>query len=297
MHGSKRVIFAALAGNLGIAAAKLVAFVFTGSVAMLTEAIHSLVDTGNQGLMFLGLRRGSRPADASHPFGYGMEIYFWTFVVALLIFALGGAVSIWEGVEKILHPAAISRPWISYLVLGVAVAFEGMSFAVALREFNRVRRSEGLITSIRRSKDPTTFAVLLEDSAALTGLVIAALGLSGVVVLGWAWADGAASCAIGVLLVVVAAFLANETRSLLTGESASPRVVAAICEALKREPHVERVSDVRSMHIGPDRILVGLSVRFAPDISRDELGRAVDEISARVHEVDDRIAEVFLRPA
>jgi cation diffusion facilitator family transporter len=290
------VIFAALAGNLGIAVAKLVAFVFTGSSAILTEAVHSLVDTGNQGLMFLGLRRGARPPDETHPFGYGMEVYFWTFVVALMIFALGGAVSIWEGVEKIRHPAEIAKPWINYAVLGVAVLFEAASFTVALREFNRMRRSRGLITAIRRSKDPTVFAVLLEDAAALAGLVIAAVGLSGAVFLHWRWADGAASCVIGLLLVLVAAFLANETRSLLTGEGASARVVAAIHEALRREPDIAAVSAVRSLHVGPSRILVALSVRFADELDREALDRAVDEVSSRIGEVDDRIVEVFLQP-
>ena len=296
MEGSKLVIYAALAGNLGIAAAKLVAYGFTSSAAMLTEGIHSLVDTGNQGLMLLGQHRGSRPPDETHPFGYGMEVYFWSFVVALMIFALGGAVSIWEGVEKIRHPAEISRPWINYLVLGVAIVFEGTSFTIALREFNRFRLSAGLLTSMRGSKDPTVFAVLLEDSAALAGLVIAALGLTATIWLDWAWADGAASCAIGLLLVLVAMFLANETRSLLTGEGASVRVVGAIRNALEHEPRVARVSSIRSLHVGPSRILVALSVRFAPELSRAELDRAVAELSAHVRAVDDRIAEVFLQP-
>jgi cation diffusion facilitator family transporter len=296
MEGSRLVIYAALAGNLGIAAAKLVAYGFTASAAMLTEGIHSLVDTGNQGLMLLGQHRGSRPPDDTHPFGYGMEVYFWSFVVALMIFALGGAVSIWEGVEKIRHPAEITRPWINYLVLGVAIVFEGTSLTIALREFNRVRLSASLLTSMRGSKDPTVFAVLLEDSAALAGLVIAALGLTGAVWLHWAWADGVASCLIGLLLVFVAMFLANETRSLLTGEGASVRVVRAIREALAREPRVTSVSSIRSLHVGPNRILVALSVRFAPELSRDELDRAVSELSAHVSAVDERIAEVFLQP-
>jgi cation diffusion facilitator family transporter len=296
MEGSKLVIYAALAGNLGIAAAKLVAYGFTSSAAMLTEGIHSLVDTGNQGLMLLGQHRGSRPPDETHPFGYGMEVYFWSFVVALMIFALGGAVSIWEGLEKIRHPAEITRPWINFLVLGVAIVFEGTSLTIAMREFNRVRLSAGLLTSMRRSKDPTVFAVLLEDSAALAGLVIAALGLTGAVWLHWAWADGVASCAIGLLLIFVAMFLANETRSLLTGEGASVRVVGAIREALEREPRVASISSIRSLHVGPSRILVALSVRFAPELSRDELDRAVAELSAHVSAVDERIAEVFLQP-
>lgn len=289
------VIFAALAGNLAIASAKLVAFAFTASSAMLTEAIHSFVDTGNQGLMYLGLRRGDRPADDSHPFGYGMEVYFWTFVVALLIFAVGGAVSIWEGVEKIRAPAEISQPWINFAVIGVAIVFEGTSFTVALREFNRVR-SGGLLASIRRSKDPTVFAVVLEDSAALTGLLVAAAGLAASVWLHLAWADGAASCLIGALLILVAAFLANETRSLLTGEGASARVVRAIRETAARHPHVEQVREIQSLHVGPERILVGLSIEFAPSLSRAELDRAVRETAAQIAKVDGRIFEVFLRP-
>jgi len=294
--GSKVVVYAALAGNLAIAAAKLVAFVRTGSSAMLTEAIHSLVDTGNQGLLLHGLSRAARPPDEAHPFGHGMELYFWSFVVALLIFTLGGAVSIYEGVHKIQHPQVIEQAWVNFVVLGVAILFEGSSFAIALREFNRVRRTSGLLLSIRRSKDPSVFAVLLEDGAALAGLLVALLGVGAAVFLHIPQADGVASVVIGVMLILVAAFLANETRSLLTGEAASPRVVSAVRALLEGDPRVGAVAEVLTMHLGPQEILLGVTLDFRADVSAGELEGVAQDLTQAIEQVDDRITRVFLRP-
>jgi len=294
--GSKVVVYAALAGNLAIAAAKLVAFVLTGSSAMLTEAIHSLVDTGNQGLLLFGLSRAARPPDQAHPFGHGMELYFWSFVVALLIFTMGGAVSIYEGVHKIQHPQVIQQAWVNFVVLGVAVLFEGSSFAIALREFNLVRRTSGLLLSIRRSKDPSIFAVLLEDGAALAGLVVALLGVGVAVFLHIPEADGVASVVIGVMLILVAAFLANETRSLLTGEAASPRVVSAVRTLLEGDPRVEAVAEVLTMHLGPQEILLGVTLDLRDDVSAGELEGFAIDLTQAIKQVDDRITRVFLRP-
>jgi cation diffusion facilitator family transporter len=294
-NSSTTVVYAALAGNLAIAVTKFVAFALTGSSAMLTEAIHSSVDTGNQGLLLLGLARAKKPPSETHPFGYGMEVYFWAFVVALLIFALGGAFSIYEGVLKILRPEPIERAWINFLVIGLAVLFEGGSFWVAWKEFKVIRKDTPFLRAIRRSKDPSIFAVLLEDGAALAGLAIAALGVAGSAVFAIPWADGAASVAIGVLLVLVAIFLANETRSLLTGESASPRVVESVREMLAADPRVDTVAEVLSMHLGPQEILLGVTLDFHDALTAGEIEDAADDFAVRIREIDARITRVFVR--
>lgn len=292
---STTVVYAALAGNLAIAATKFVAFALTGSSAMLTEAIHSSVDTGNQGLLLLGLARAKKPPSDTHPFGYGMEVYFWAFVVALLIFALGGAFSIYEGVLKIRQPEPIARAWINFLVIGLAALFEGASFLVAWRQFKVVRKDTPFLRAIRRSKDPSIFAVLLEDGAALAGLAIAALGVAGSAVFGVAWADGAASVAIGVLLIAVAIFLASETRSLLTGESASPAIVEAVREMLAADARIDTVAEVLSMHLGPQEILLGVTLDFHDDLTASDIEDAADDFAVRIREIDARITRVFVR--
>lgn len=292
---SQIVIYAALAGNLAIAATKFVAFFLTGSSAMLTEAIHSSVDTGNQGLLLLGLARARKAPSATHPFGYGMELYFWAFVVALLIFAMGGAFSIYEGIHKILEPEPMQRAWINFVVIGLAMIFEGGSFYVAWREFKVLRRGAPFFVSLLRSKDPSIFAVLLEDGAALAGLVIAGLGVAGAAIFGLPWADGAASIAIGVLLVLVAVFLANETRSLLTGEAASPRIVAEVKAVLEADPRIESVAEVLSMHLGPQEILLGVTLDFRDDLTAVEIEAAGDDFAGVIRAVDDRITRVFVR--
>ena len=294
-EGSKGVVYAALAGNLAIAVTKFVAFGLTRSTAMLTEAIHSLVDTGDQLLLLVGMRRAARPPDASHPFGYGMEVYFWAFIVALLIFALGGLVSIYEGVERILHPEPASKPWINYAVLGASFLFEGYSFTVGWREYKRVAPAGvGVTRFVKRSKDPTLFATLLEDSAALTGLVIAALGVTGAM-LGIAWADGAASVGIGLLLMAVAAILGNETRSLIAGEGAVASVTEEIRRRLAGDPRITAVERLRSLHLGPDTILVAADLGFRPDLDREGVGRAFQDLTRAVQEADPRVRDVFLR--
>lgn len=294
-EGSRLVVLAALAGNLAIAASKAVAFALTGSSAMLTEAIHSAVDTGNQGLLLFGMRRGSRPPSPSHPFGHGLEAYFWAFVVALMIFALGGAVSVWEGVQKIRRPEPIADAWINYLVLGVAFVFEAGSFLVAWREFGRVRQGQPFLRSLGRSKDPNVFGVLLEDGAALTGLVIAAAGVTGSAVFGWAEADGVASVGVGLLLIAVAIYLANEVRSLLTGEAASAAVLDRIEAVLRAEPRIVSVAAVDTLHLGPEEILVGLTVTLRDDLRAVEVGAVVADVTARLREADRRINRVYLR--
>jgi cation diffusion facilitator family transporter len=292
--GSHKVVFAALAGNLAIAATKFIAAFLTGSSAMLTEAIHSSVDTGNQGLLLLGLARAKRPPSQTHPFGYGMELYFWSFVVALMIFALGGAVSVYQGVHKIVAPEPIERAWINFVVIGLSAVFEGGSFLIAWREFKTVRGDTPFFRALKSSKDPAVFAVLLEDGAALLGLALAGAGVAGSV-LGVTWADGAASVAIGVLLVVIAAFLANETRSLLTGEAAAPRVVENVRKALAADPRVESVAEVLSMHLGPREILLGVTLDFHDELTAGQIEDAADAFAALIQGVDRRITRVFVR--
>jgi cation diffusion facilitator family transporter len=264
---------------------------------MLTEGVHSVVDTGNQALLLLGMRRAAMPPDAKHPFGHGMELYFWSFVVALMIFALGGAFSIYEGVLKVINPEPIERAWISFLVLGGAMVFEGSSFLVAWREHRAQNGPGPFLASVRSSKDPSLFAVLLEDAAALVGLVIALLGVGVAVVFQVPQADGLASIGIGVLLTLVAAFMANETRSLLTGEAAAPSVVASVRRILDADPRVVEVIEVLSLHFGPEDVLVGVTIDFDADLPGGEIEQAAQELSDRIQADQPSVTRLFLRPA
>jgi cation diffusion facilitator family transporter len=294
--GSRKVIFAALAGNLAIAVTKFAAAAYTGSSAMLSEAIHSSVDTGNQGLLLLGLKRAARPPDASHPFGHGMELYFWAFVVALLIFALGGAFSIYEGIHKVLQPEAVTDAWVNYVVLGLSILFEGYSFSVALHEFRQTHADEPFWQAIRASKDPGVFAVLLEDSAALAGLVVALLGVGLSQLLHMPALDGAASIVIGLLLVATAVFLARETLSLLTGESASRRSLTQVKALLAADRRVAAVDEMLSMQLGPREVLLALTIDFREDLSGEEVESAAAELTLAVERMHPEITRLFMRP-
>jgi cation diffusion facilitator family transporter len=296
--GSKRVVYAALGGNLAIALIKLIAFLFTRSSAMLAEALHSLVDILDQVFLLVGIHRAARPANPEHPFGYGLEAYFWSFAVALLIFALGGAASVYQGVLHIRHPHVLSRVWINYLVLALSAVFEGASFTVSYREFRRTvhGRRVQLWRFLRMSKDPSLFATLLEDGAALIGLGIAAIGITAAAVFNLRWADGAASVAIGLLLAAVALFLANEVRSLIAGEAATPRVVAEVRRILEADPGVEFIDEVLTLHLGPESILVGVTLEFRDGLTGDELQTSAQELSDAVQASDPRICRIFLRP-
>jgi cation diffusion facilitator family transporter len=262
---------------------------------MFTEAIHSFVDTGNQGLLLHGLRRAARPPDERHPFGHGLEVYFWSFVVALLIFALGGAFSIYEGIAKIRRPEPIESAWVNFVVIGVSMLFEGLSFRVAYRGFRARPTSLSLWEAIRRSKDPTAFAVLLEDAAALTGLVFALLGVGVSVALQRPEADGVASVAIGLLLVFTALVLANETRSLLTGESAAPRVLQAARTILEADPRIAKVHGLRSLHLGPEEVLLTVSFEPRPDLSLEGLRETAKELRDRIEEGQPLITRIFFQ--
>jgi cation diffusion facilitator family transporter len=296
--GSTRVVYAALAGNVAIAVAKFVAYAISGSSAMLTEAIHSLVDSVDQILLLVGQSRGRRPADASHPLGHGMESYFWSFIVAVMVLLLGGGASLYEGVQHILAPGTIQSPTLSFTVLGIAAVFEGSTLAVAFREFKRVVRGRDvpLWTFIRVSKDPSLYASLLEDSAALVGIAIAALGVLGSAVLHVRWADGAASIAIGGLLTTVAFVLANETRSLIAGEAVAPPVMADIKRLLGADRRIEKVVEIATLHLGPKSILVALTLSFSSDMTLTELRQAIRDLTIALTQTDARITYVYVRP-
>ena len=277
-HGSKKVIYAALIGNSLISVMKFGAAFFTGSSAMLSEAIHSVVDTGNQGLLLYGIKRSKRPADDAHPFGYGSEIYFWSFVVAILIFGLGAGLSIYEGVQKLMQPHPISDPHINYIVLSLAMVFEAGAWWVAYKEFGKVRGNFGLFEAVQRSKDPTVFTVLFEDTAAMAGLVAAMIGIACADMLGIIWADGAASITIGVILAGTAALLAYETKGLLIGEAASPELGKGVRAIVGRVEHVRHINELRSMHLAPNDILLALSLDFQDSVKAGRVEETVNQI-------------------
>ena len=295
-EGGKFVVYAALAGNLAIAATKFVAAVLTGSSSMLTEGIHSLVDTGNQGLLLYGMARSKRPPDQLHPLGYGRELYFWSFVVALLIFAGGAAASIYEGIVHIRAPEPITKPLVNFIVLGAALLFEGISWTIAWREFRRNSQGPGWWKALRRSKDPSTFVVLFEDSAALIGIVLAGIFIGLAVWLEKPWLDGAGSILIGVVLAVVAVLLARESKGLLIGERASPELTEDIIRVTKEEPDVCHVNDVVTVHLAPDQVVAMMSLDFDDGLDTNEIEAALARIEARVKAERPEIFGLFLRP-
>ena len=291
---SKNVIFAALAGNTAIAVTKLAAALFTGSAAMMSEAIHSAVDTGNQILLLIGLKRSARPASESHPFGHGLQLYFYTFVVAVLIFGVGAVVSILHGVERIQSPEAIDRPWVNYLVLGLSICFEGASWLVALRAFDRERQGRPFFRTIRRSKDPTVFTVLFEDTAALAGLVVALVGVAASHLLDLPVLDGVASVVIGIILAITAGFLAFESQSLLTGEGADPATRDGIAAIARAEPAVQELNDLRTMHFGPNEILVCLSLDFSNGLSAAGIEDTVARLEQRIRGAYPQAGRIYV---
>lgn len=273
---SKKVIYAALIGNTLIAITKFIASVITGSSAMLSEGIHSTVDTGNQLLLLLGMKKARKPANKEYPFGHGKEIYFWSFVVAIMIFAVGCGISIYEGIHGLMDPHPIENPLVNYIVLALAMVFEGSAWFFALREFNEVRGSRGYFEAVHREKNPTTFVVLFEDTAALLGLLVAFLGVAlgqwtGVYIF-----DGIASIIIGLILGITAAWLAYETKGLLIGESADPKIVEGISQIALGHTAITKVNEVLTMHMGPSYILLNLSVDFKDTL---ETGNIEDDIS------------------
>ena len=293
-HSSKKVIYAALIGNSLVFITKVIAALFTGSSAMLSEAIHSAVDTGNQVLLLYGLKRAKKPANRQFPFGHGKEVYFWSFVVAILIFAVGAGVSIYEGIHSLLVPSEIENIYLNYIVLMIAMGFEGAAWHYAFREFTRAKGKWGYLEAIHRSKDPSIFMVLFEDSAAMLGLVIAFLSLLLGQITGNLYFDGIASILIGCILAGTAIWLAYETKGLLIGESANQETVDKIREYAQAYPIVEHVNEVLTMHMGPDYVLVNLSIDFADTSVVGDVEKTIAKIDAELKQNLPEIKRIFI---
>jgi cation diffusion facilitator family transporter len=291
---SRKVVYAAMAANAGIAATKFFAGAMTGSSAMISEAIHSVVDTGNQALLLLGLHRSRKPADELHPFGHGKELYFWSLVVAIMLFGVGGGMAMYEGITHLIHPHALEDARWAYAVLGIAFVFEASSFGIALREQQHRRGKRSLLSSVHLSKDPSVFTVLFEDAAALSGIVIAFLGIY----LGHRYDnpyfDGAASVAIGLILAVVALMLAYESRDLLVGEAAGPSVVRSITEIAQSDDAVAAVRAPLTMHLAPREVLLNLEVEFEPGIGGEAQVTAVARLEERIRSKHPEVTRIFI---
>lgn len=295
MSGSaKKTIYAAMAANFAIAITKFFAASVTGSSAMLSEGIHSVVDTGNELLLLLGIRLSQKPADDSHPFGYGQELYFWTLIVSLFIFAIGGGMSIYEGIDHLKHPEPLSDPFWNYVVLGSAVIFEGYSWNIALQEFLANKKEDSFWRAIRASKDPTIFTILFEDTAALIGLFVAFIGVFSGHLLGNVYLDGVASIIIGIILCGVALLLAAESKGLLIGEGADAETVASIKKITIDDPAVENVMKILTLHFGPEEILLNLEIKFRENLDTEELAIAVERLETSINSRHSEIKNIFI---
>ena len=295
-EGGMKAVIAALLANLGIALSKFVAFAFTGSSSMLSEAIHSVADSGNQVLLLVGNKRSKKVADAQHQFGYGRRRYVYGFIVSIVLFLVGGLFSLYEGFHKFQHPEDLSDAWIAFLVLGVAIGLEGLSFRTAVREANRARGKRSLFRFLRDARQPELPVILLEDLGALVGLVFALFGVSMAVVTGDGRWDGLGAMAVGTLLVVIAVFLAFEMAAMLVGESALPEEDAAIRAALASSPLVDRVIHVRTLHVGPDELLVAAKIAIGKSDTGQEIAAGIDDAEARLRAAVPTAAYVFLEP-
>jgi cation diffusion facilitator family transporter len=294
MAESNKAIYAAIVANTAIAATKFTAAAFTGSSAMISEGIHSIVDTGNGGLLLLGVHKSKKPPDEIHPFGYGKELYFWALIVALVIFAVGGGVSAYEGLLHILDPAPPSDPFWNYVVLGLAIVFESVSMFVAVKSFIEIKGNESWWQAIQTSKDPTHFTVLFEDAAALLGLLVALIGIFLAHHTNNPYFDGAASIVIGMILMGVAVLLAYETKGLLIGEGADRETLEEIRRLVRSDSSVEDVSRILTMHFGPETILLALDLRFRKKVSALEAEESVVRIEANIRKRLVKIKHIFI---
>ena len=294
MASSKKVIYAALTGNMLIAITKFGAAIVTGSSAMLSEGIHSVVDTGNQVLMLHGLKRAARPPDREFPFGYGKEVYFWSFIVAILIFALGAGISIYEGVLHLIKPRPVEDPYVNYIVLALAALFEGAAWYFAFREFTKTKGKWSYVRAVSRAKDPSIFVVLFEDSAALLGLATAFLGLFLGQITGIEYFDGSASIVIGLILGGTAVWLAYETKGLLIGESAEESTVRGIRELAGGFECVEHVNEVLTLHMGPDFILVNISLDFYDKASAGDIENTIERLDREIKRCYPLVKRIFI---
>ncbi len=287
---------AAMIGNALIAITKMIASAITGSSAMLSEAVHSIVDTVNQALLLWGIRRSSRPADERHPFGYGMELYFWTFVVAILIFAIGAGVSLYEGISKFNQPKEVKHIHINYIVLGFAMIFEGFAWSIAFREFRKRKGKLGYLKAVQVSKDPTVFTVLFEDSAAMLGLLAAFVGLLLTQWSGDPVYDALASIVIGLILSLTAMLLAYESKGLLIGEAASREVISSIQEIVKQRPEVLSINEILTMHMGPEDVLLNISLDFHDYdyINAGVVERVITQLEIQIRKKHPEISRIFI---
>ncbi|MBD3615662.1 MAG: cation diffusion facilitator family transporter [Gracilimonas sp.] len=292
--GSKKVIYAALIGNSLISVTKFIAASISGSSAMMSEGIHSVVDTGNQLLLLLGLKKAQKPADTQFPFGHGKEVYFWSFAVAIIIFGVGAGISIYEGIHSLQDPHEISNPMINYIVLGLAMIFESFAWYFAWKEFKRTKGSQSYYKAVRRQKDPITFVVLFEDSAAMLGLIVAFLGVYLSQVTGLLIFDGIASITIGIVLGGTAIWLAHETKGLLIGESADLEIVDGIKSMTDNVNSIQTVNEVLTLHMGPEYILVTINADFHSIINSDKIESDTATLSAKIKEAYPRVKRVFI---
>ncbi|PRY67006.1 cation diffusion facilitator family transporter [Glaciihabitans tibetensis] len=294
--GGNRAIIAALLANLAIAITKFIAWVFSGSSSMLAESVHSLADTGNQGLLLLGGRKAKKHADAAHPFGYGRERYVYAFVVSIILFSVGGVFSIYEGIEKLAEPHPLENWWLPVLVLFIAILAESFSFRTAMKESNHVRGKQSWIEFIRRAKAPELPVVLLEDFAALIGLVFALFGVGLTVLTGDGVFDAIGTLCIGVLLILVAIVLGIETKSLLVGEGASTTDIVAIRDAINAHPDVEALIHIKTLYIGPEELLVGAKVAFASTARLTDVAVSINSVEAAIREVVPVARIIYIEP-
>lgn len=296
MAASKIPIYSALFANLLIAIMKFIAAAVTGSSAMISEGIHSLVDSGNEVLLLYGMKRSKKPADSLRPFGYGKELYFWAFIVSVLIFAVGGGISFYEGVTHILNPEQMNDPKWNYIVLAFAFVFDGISLITAVKEFNRQRGSVSFWTYVKISKDPTTFVVVFEDAADVVGLLVAFLG----VFLGHyynnPYFDGAASIVIGLLLTFISIMLAKESRSLLMGESADQSLLTEIRLIVEQDPSTRKSKHQLSMYLAPEELLLLLKVSFDGELNSEQIASSISRIRSTIQEAHPAVKQIYIEP-
>lgn len=293
---NKMVVYIALVGNLIIAIAKFIAAFITSSSAMFSEAVHSVVDTLNEILLLYGLKKSKQPPDKSHPFGYGRELYFWAFIVSLLVFALGALASLYEGISHILHPEPLQSPTINYIILGIAFICEGISWAVALRGFNKYKKNMGYLEAFRKSKDPTTFTVLFEDTAALLGLIVAFLGVYLSHQFNLPMLDGVASILIAIILAIAAYLMARETKGLLMGEAADPSLGQSILTIAQADDAVDSANGVLTQQMGVDQVIVSLSLEFKDSLTSDDIEQVVNRLETQIKHKHQEVISLFIKP-
>ena len=292
--GNKTVIYAALIGNGLISVTKFVAAGITGSAAMMAEGIHSLVDTGNQGLLLFGLWKAKKPADKLHPLGHGKEVYFWSFVVAILIFALGAGISLYEGWHRTMHPKPVENPMVNFVVLGLAICFESVAWWLAWKEFRKFQGRRSLNAAVKAAKDPTTFIVLFEDTAAMLGLVVAGIGLGISAAFDLPIFDGIATLCIGAILTMTAIWMAIRVKSLLIGEAADEEVIDDVRRRAAELEAVLKVNEVITLHMGPNFILVNVSVDFRDDAQAGDMEQAIEKLTREIRDAHDDVKRVFI---